>query len=75
MPKGYVQNILRVLKCKLEDALSVIVRFQVPPAAMLPFDGAAVSIFHNDLLKCPRLVGKFRDKFFLAQYPFSCPNT
>ena len=26
------------------------------------------------LLKCRRLVGKFRDEF-LAQYPFSCPNT
>jgi len=42
MPKGYVQNVHCVLKCKLEDltTLSVIVRFQVPLAAMLPFDGA-----------------------------------
>ena len=44
MPISYVQNVPRVLKCKLIEAdataLSVIVRFQVPPAAMLPFDGA-----------------------------------
>ena len=83
MPKGYVQKCPQcarvhaqltwtpLLECFVNEL--IFANRPLPPAAMLPFDGAiCVNLLQQ--FKCSRLVGKFLDKF-LAPYPFSYLST